>query len=217
MSSVVSISVLSRKGLIVHSDKEFLLNRQGMRMKELDDILRRLDHLESHQSIRSLVTAYAIACDEHDIPRLKEMFTAGAVFCSPNGSMISTGREAICDMFTAILKTRGPGFHWTHDVHATIDPENPDHATGVVYSHAETTPNGVASLAAMKYQDRYIRDHGIWRFNRREISFFYYVPFTQYNERLNEANRVHINGVWHAADFPESLESWRQFAAGESV
>jgi len=186
-------------------------------MKEIESILQRLDHLESHQAIRTLATAYAIACDEHDIPRLTELFSKDAVFCSPNGAMVSAGRDSIRDMFSAILKTRGPGFHWTHDVHATIDPGNADRATGLVYSHAETTPNGVVSLAAMKYKDSYIREKGVWRFSRREINFFYYVPVTKYNEGLNKTDRVYIDGAWHAADFPESLDSWRRFAAGEEL
>ena len=80
-------------------------------MKELNDILKRLDVLESKDSIRKLVTSYAIACDEHDIPRLANLFSEDAVFASPNGAMISRGRESIRQMFSAILKTRGPGFH----------------------------------------------------------------------------------------------------------
>ncbi len=184
-------------------------------MSELENILQRLDALESRESIRALATAYAIACDEHDIPRLADLFAEDAVFCSPNGAMVSEGREAIRTMFSTILQTRGPGFHWTHDVQATIDPENADRATGLVYSHAETTPHGVVSLAAMKYRDQYIREQGVWCFSRREINFFYYVPITKYGEGLQQADRVYINDAWHTADFPESLESWRRFAAGD--
>ena len=184
-------------------------------MNDLESILKRLDNLETHQSLRALATAYAVACDEHDIHRLADLFARDAVFCSPNGAMVSAGRESIREMFSAILKTRGPGFHWTHDVHATIDPQNSDRATGLVYSHAETTPNGVTSLAAMKYKDSYVREDGVWRFSRREINFFYYVPVTKYHKGLNQTNRVFLEGVWHPADFPESLDSWKRFEAGE--
>ena len=79
-------------------------------MEQLKSILQRLDKLESQEAIRALVTAYAIACDEHDIPRLSDLFSVEAVFCSPNGAMVSNGRDAIRDMFNTILKTRGPGF-----------------------------------------------------------------------------------------------------------
>ena len=184
-------------------------------MTDLENILHRLDALESRESIRALATAYAIACDEHDIPRLADLFSEDAVFCSPNGAMVSDGRESIRAMFSTILQTRGPGFHWTHDVQATIDPENPDRATGLVYSHAETTPHGVVSLAAMKYHDQYVREQGVWRFSRREINFFYYVPVSKYAEGLTQTDRVYINDAWHPADFPESLDSWARFATGD--
>lgn len=184
-------------------------------MEEIDKVLQRLDVLESREAIRALVTAYAIACDEHDIPRLTDLFSAHAVFASPNGAMVSEGRDAIRQMFSSILKTRGPGFHWTHDLQVNISVDDPDRASGLVYSHAETTPNGVVSLAAMKYKDEYLREQGVWRFSKREINFFYYVPIEKYAEGLNQTDRVYISDAWHPADFPESLDSWRRFAEGE--
>ena len=184
-------------------------------MNELEDILKRLDALESKDSIRQLVTSYAIACDEHDIPRLANLFSNDAVFASPNGAMISRGRESIREMFSAILKTRGPGFHWTHDVQIYIDANDSDRASGLVYSHAETTPNEVVSLAAMKYKDQYVREAGAWRFSSREINFFYYVPAGKYVEGLAQNDRVYINDAWHPADFPETLDTWITFERGD--
>ena len=184
-------------------------------MKELDDVLKRLDALESKDSIRQLVTSYAIACDEHDIPRLANLFADDAVFASPNGAMVSRGRESIREMFSTILKTRGPGFHWTHDVQIEIDDTDHNRASGLVYSHAETTPNEVVSLAAMKYKDEYLREEGVWRFNAREINFFYYVPAAKYVEGLTQSDRVYINNAWHPADFPETLDTWLSFERGD--
>ena len=67
----------------------------------------------------------------------------------------------------------------------------------------------------MKYHDQYIREQGVWRFSRREINFFYYVPVSKYAEGLTQTDRVYINDAWHPADFPESLDSWARFAAGD--
>jgi len=183
-------------------------------MMNLERILQRLDLLESQQSIRTLATAYAIAYDERDLPRLADLFTTDADFCSADGVSVASGRDSICGMLSATMRARGPGFHWTHDVHATIDPDNTDRATGLVYCHAEATPNGVASLAAMKYKDCYLREGGVWRFSRREINFFYYAPVAKYEEGLGRTDRVYSEGTWQAADFPENLDSWRQFSAG---
>ena len=51
-----------------------MLNLQESKMNDLESILKRLDNLETHQSLRALATAYAVACDEHDIPRLADLF-----------------------------------------------------------------------------------------------------------------------------------------------
>jgi hypothetical protein len=124
--------------------------------------------------------------------------------------MQSSGREAITSMFVEVLKTRGPGYHWTHDLIVNFgDDENT--AAGVVYSHAETTPNGVVSIAAMKYRDKYRRESGVWYFSEREIHFFYYVPMVEYLETLNQEARLYVGGEKRAADFPESAQSWKDF------
>ncbi len=180
-------------------------------MSQLDEIMVRLDRLASVEAIRSLVTAYAIACDEHDMLRLTSLFTEDAVFTSPNGAMVANGRDAIADMFVETLKIRGPAFHWTHDVSVTVDVQDPNRATGLVYSHAETTPNGVVSLAAMKYFDDYRREEGQWRFAKRVINFLYYVPAVEYNTGLNSEHRVVIGADRLAADYPESLSAWQDF------
>ena len=180
---------------------------------ELDELRTRVDRLESKEAIRELVSAYAVACDHHDMPALDDLFTEDAVFASPNGAMIATGRNAIHDMFVRILGIRGPGYHWTHDVTVNIDPSDPDRATGVVHSHAETTPSGVMSIAAMRYHDSYRREAGIWRFASREISFLYYVPVSEYGASLTRPDRVVMGTERHAADYPEALEAWQAFEA----
>ena len=179
-------------------------------MTSIKELEARVDRLESRAAIRELVTNYAVACDEHDIPRLHGLFTADAVFKSPSSFMQSTGREAITSMFIEVLKTRGPGYHWTHDLIVSFgDDENT--ATGIVYSHAETTPNGVVSIAAMKYKDKYRRESGVWYFKEREIHFFYYVPMSEYIETLNRQERLYVGQEKRTADFPESTQSWKDF------
>lgn len=179
-------------------------------MTPLEKLEARVDRLEARAAIQELVTNYAVACDEHDIPKLQGLFTEDAVFRSPSSFMQATGREAITSMFTDVLKTRGPGYHWTHDLIVKFG-EDQDSATGVVYSHAETTPNGVVSIAAMKYKDKYRRECGAWYFSEREIHFFYYVPMREYIETLNREERLYVGGEKGPADYPESLASWKEF------
>ena len=177
------------------------------------ELVRRLDELESREAIRELITAYGIANDDHDVPRLADLFTEDAEFSAPNSNMVANGRAAIEAMYINTFKTRGPSFHWTHDVTITMSKTDPDHATGLVLSHAETCPNGVASIAAMRYNDEYRRAaDGIWRFAKREILFLYYAPVSEFNNVLNQTDRVYRGNDKFPADIPENLETWQSFA-----
>jgi len=180
-------------------------------MPDIEQLILRIDRLESRSALSELVSAYAIACDEHDMPRLTNLFTPDACFDSPNGAMVANGRDAIEAMFVALFKVRGPAFHWTHDHTVCFDDDHPDRATGLVLSHAETCPGGTVSLAAMRYNDTYRRDDDQWRFEKRVINFLYYVPVTDYPTVLNEHKRVSVRGERIAADYPESLAPWRDF------
>jgi uncharacterized protein (TIGR02246 family) len=179
-------------------------------MTSLEELEARVDRLEARTAIQELITNYAVSCDEHDIPKLQNLFTEDAVFKSPSSFLESTGREAITSMFIEVLKKRGPGYHWTHDLIVRFDDDQ-NTATGNVYSHAETTPDGVVSIAAMKYIDKYARESGVWRFSEREIHFFYYVPMREYIETLNTQERLYVGPNKCSADFPESLASWKSF------
>ncbi len=76
------------------------------------EILRRLDRLESKDEICGLASAYAVACDEHDLPRLMSLFTDDACFDAPNGAMVASGKSAIETMFINTFRVRGPGYHY---------------------------------------------------------------------------------------------------------
>lgn len=173
----------------------------------------RLARLESRQAIQELSTFYAIACDEHDLAHLERLFTRDAVFDTPNGTMRATGREAIIALFDQVLAIRGPGYHWTHDHLIRFDQGAEDRASGVVFCHAETSPNGVQSIAALKYNDEYRIEDGAWRIAKRTIRFLFYVPVTEYGSALTRPDRVVVGDRRLAADYPETLPAWEAFAA----
>ena len=182
-------------------------------MTDIADLETRVARLEARTEISELATRYAIACDEHDIPALTALFTRDAVFDSPNGLMQATGRDEVIAMFCKVLSIRGPGYHWTHDHIVRFDRGSETAASGLLLSHAETTPAGRHSLAAMKYDDEYRVEDGAWRFARRVISFLYYVPAAEYDGALARPDRVVAGDDRLAADYPEQLPAWKAFDA----
>ena len=182
-------------------------------MADMEALLRRIDRLEARHEIAELIAAYGIACDDHDIARLRTLFTESARLTTPNGLMAAHGLDEIIEMFRRVLRTRGPSFHWSHDHHVGFDDDDSDRAEGLVLSHAETSPEGEVSLAAMRYVDEYRRADGRWRFESRAIHFLYYMPVGEYATVLNGPNRMHVGGEPRAADYPEALPAWRDFFA----
>ena len=180
-------------------------------MATMEELLRRVEKLEARAEISELVSAYAIACDEHDMPRLRSLFAEDAVYESPSGYLKASGRQEICDMFIRVFKLRGAGNHWTHDHFVHFDDARPDEASGLVLSHAETLPGPEVSLAAMRYADAYRRVDGRWVFARRSISFLYYVPAREYTEVFKSPARVVLGDKRVAADYPEPLPAWQAF------
>ena len=184
---------------------------QTSAMEDKGEILVRLERLESKQEIMDLVSKYAEACDQQDLDYLRTLFTIDAEFDSPNGMLKSRGRQSILDMYLEVFKSRGPSFHWTHDVRVEMDPQHDGAANGVVYAHAETTRDGVVSLAAMRYDDEYEKEDGAWKFSKRIINFFYYVKTKDYLEMLTGPLRVGTGDQNVAADIPESVPAWIEF------
>ena len=94
-------------------------------MSDLDALLRRVEILEARAEISELASAYAIACDEHDLPRLASLFAEDAVLDSPSKLVVANGREAIRAMFIRLFKVRRPACHWTHDHIVSFDDGRP--------------------------------------------------------------------------------------------
>lgn len=172
------------------------------------DLLARIDRLESRAAIGELCARYCIACDDQDLPSLRALFTADAVVRARNGTMSATGIEQIMAMYRGMFSIRGPSFHRSLDRIVTFDPTDRDRATGQVLAHAETTPAGRASLAALRYEDVYRRQSGTWLIARRQLTFLYYAPMAELPERLGQRDRVWAGDRWVEADYPEAMGPW---------
>jgi len=188
-------------------------------MTDIAALARRVERLEARVAISELASAYAVACDEHDIERLGTLFAEDAVMDSPSKLLVANGRAEILAMFVRLFRIRGPGYHWTHDHFVRFDDADPDRASGLVLSHAETCPDDEVSLSGMRYEDDYRRIDGRWMFRKRVLKFLYYVPAKDYLHALSGRTRVTMGGRALPGDYPESTPAWQTFErrhAGEA-
>lgn len=174
-----------------------------------EELARRVRRLEDRAELTELVARYCVAIDDRDIDALAVLFTPDCSFRSRDGVMDAHGREAVMEQFRGRFSVLGPTNHFTHD--RIFDIESEDAASGLVTSHAELVRNGRTQVVALRYEDRYRRHEGRWRFAGRLLSFLYYLPAEQYARGFASALRMRAYGDERPADYPEKLPTWRLY------
>ncbi len=169
------------------------------------DLEARIQRLEDIHEIRNLVTRYGIAMDERKEAETREMFTPDATLTSKDGVFAADGLESIITTYKGRWDVLGPTNHFVHGQAIDIDPDDPDHATGTVTSHAEVVRNGEPMIVALTYDDEYRRHDGKWKFSSREMGYFYYTPAAQYVETMKSGDRNLAYGDARPADYPMAL------------
>jgi len=172
-------------------------------------IEQRLKRLEARESIRALVTRYCLAMDDRDMAAVPALFTPDARVHSRDGVMDARGIDAILEMYRGRFAVLGPSNHFTHD--HLIDFETDAAAHGLVISHAEVVRRGRPMWAALRYHDRYALHDGVWKFSERLLTFFYYLDVADYTRFLGSPDRMRAYETPRPADYPEALETWKQY------
>jgi hypothetical protein len=175
------------------------------------EMTRRLDRLEAHTAISQLQARYVFAMDDHDLDAARALFTTDARVRSRDGVMDASGIEAVLAQYQQRFRALGPSNHVTHDHVIDFDEHDPDRASGRVSSHAELWRNGQMMVTALRYEDSYRREHGVWRFAERVLAFLYYIPVSDYGSILGESLRMRAYAEPQPADYPEALPGWRDY------
>ena len=175
-----------------------------------DDLAARLDRLEAESAIRALAARYCFAIDNHDLAAVADLFTEDARVFSRDGVMDATGRAAIIRQYEGRFNVLGPSNHISHD-HWIRFEGDPDRATGTLSAHAELWRNETIMVTALRYNDVYRREAGVWRFQERALSFLYYVPLADYGAILGQRDRMRAYAQPAEADYPEKLPTWKDY------
>ena len=167
-----------------------------------------LRRIEDRMEIDDLVTRYAIACDDRDLSRLGECFTADGTFVSVGGRV--AGREAVIAYYRERFGCYGPSYHVPH--RTLLDELGENEARGTVLAHSELMLDGGLFVAAHRYQDRYRREEGRWRIVERRCEFLYGMPLRELLDANAGQPRLHWPGMPpQQADIPENLPTWQAF------
>ena len=174
----------------------------------------RLTEVEDRLAIRELTGRYNFAMDNRDLISAGELFTDNAFFGSKDKAMGATGRQAILKQFEeGRFSVLGATNHFAHD--HVIWFESGTRACGLLSVHAEVWRKEQPMIAALRYEDVYEKSGGLWRFQERLISFFYYLNIKDYAEAMGKLERNHASDVPVAADYPERLPTYVELRPGK--
>ncbi|HWU64967.1 MAG TPA: nuclear transport factor 2 family protein [Ensifer sp.] len=171
----------------------------------LQDILARLDRLESRDEIRQLISKYSLALDMRDMDAMAGLFPADV--------KVGGGKSGRADLRAWLDETMRKQFDGTsHHVGTTIiEFIDPNNAVGIVYSknEHETGPEWV--IMQMMYYDRYERIEGRWYFRRRQPLYWY---ATDLNKPPIGARKMRWPGREpYEGSFHDLFPSWGEFWA----
>jgi hypothetical protein len=179
--------------------------RATLRPMADEDLLARIDRLESLDSIRQLAARYCLALDMRDMDALVNLFPADV-----RVSRDATGRAALRRWFDETLRVQFDGTAHVTGNHI-IEFDDRDHAHGVVYSRNEHETGPEWVIMTMMYWDQYERIDGAWFFRRRLPLYWYATDLNKPpigDRKMRWPGREPYEGGW--GDF---WPSWKEFWA----
>jgi hypothetical protein len=173
-----------------------------------ENLLARIDRLESLDQIRQLVAKYSLSLDMRDLDAHVNLFAPDI-----RVSRELTGRAHLKRWLddTLRLQFTGTSHHIGNHI---IEFDDPDHAHGVVYSKNEhETPCADGStewvIMQMLYWDNYERIDGVWYFRRRLPCYWYATDINKPpvgDNKMRWPDREAYEGAYH-----DLWPSWQAF------
>jgi hypothetical protein len=175
-----------------------------------NELLARIDRLESLDEIRQLAAKYSLSLDMRDLDAHVNLFAEDI-----RVSREKTGRSHLKRWLddTLRLQFTGTSHHIGNHI---IEFDDPDHAHGVVYSKNEhETPCADGSsewvIMQMLYWDNYQRIGDRWYFRRRLPCYWYATDLNKPpvgDSKMRWPDRESYDGAYH-----ELWPSWQDFWA----
>lgn len=144
----------------------------------LQDVVTRLDALESRFAIERLIAEYAQAFDNRDEALLRGIWHEGAVLSLGEAFGNFQGIDAILESARQNWKQMPHMHHWMANAIIDIDGDQASGsaAADVLCTHVEMGPIQISG----RYQDRFERLDGRWAFVERRFDMHYLTPLTNW-------------------------------------
>lgn len=178
-----------------------------------DDLLKRIDRLESLDEIRQLVAKYSLSLDMRDLDAHVNLFAEDIQVTRE-----LQGRKHLKKWLDDTLRQQFTGTSH-HIGNHVIEFTDKDNAIGVVYSKNEhetpTTKDGVETaewvIMQMIYWDNYQKIDGRWYFRRRLPCYWYATDLNAPpigENKMRWPDREHYEGAYHEL-FPSYKDFWK--------
>lgn len=134
----------------------------------VQELVKRLRHLENLESIRKILARYCLALDSEDINCLQSVFSRDAELQVVPWSIHHQGREAIVKFYKQFFESEmKDGRHYYSNEYIQAVGEGYE---SFCYFY-ETVERGEESLIGWgTYQDRFIMEEGAWKIRNRLIT-----------------------------------------------
>lgn len=168
-----------------------------------NELLARIDRLESTEAIRQLAGKYSLSLDMRDLDAHVGLFAPDI-----RVGREKTGRAHLKAWVDDTLRHQFTGTSHHIGQHI-IEFTDPDHAIGVVYSKNEHETGAEWVIMQMLYWDDYERIDGQWFFRRRLPCYWYATDLNKQpigDMKIRWPGREPYHGTFH-----DIFPSWKEF------
>lgn len=168
-----------------------------------DELLARIDRLESTEAIRQLAGKYSLSLDMRDLDAHVGLFAPDI--------RVGKGKTGRAELKAWVDDTLRHQFTGTshHIGQHIIEFTDADHAIGVVYSKNEHETGAEWVIMQMLYWDDYERVDGQWYFRRRLPCYWYATDLNKPpigDMKMRWPGREPYHGTFH-----DLFPSWKEF------
>ena len=137
----------------------------------------KIARIEARFALQDLVANYFLRVDARTYDTLADLFTADGTFAFAD--MKASSRAGLLEFWKRRIANYAFTYHYLHSHVVTSIDLAANTATGIVTGHAEHAINDTCVLAALRYDDHYACEDGIWRIRVRTLSTRYFLPWNE--------------------------------------